>query len=103
MAIGDPPLDLVCRVRRDNVFMEIDGQLAGMDGNVDQELRRRGFMFMNQEQTPGVSTQLVMMELNEGNNNTRVACVATDNAGDTRRPNIFSPDAFITILSKYAD
>ena len=83
--------------------MEIDGELATLDDNVDQELRGRGFMFSGQvhNDTDGTSTFLVVMELNEGNNNTRVACVATDNVDDSRRPPIITPDAFITIAGNY--
>ena len=80
--------------------MEIDGQLAGLGGN-DEYLHGRGFMFNGQvhNETDGTSTQLVVMELNEGNKNTRVACVATDDAGSSRPP-IITSDVFITIIGK---
>ena len=86
------------------MYVEIDGRLAWF-GSDDEYLHGRGFMFNGQvhNDTDGTSTQVVVMELNEGNNNTRVACVATDDADGSRRPPITTPDAFITIIGKYVD
>ena len=107
VGVGDPPLELICRVRRENVYMEIDDIIVGLDDR-DDYLRGRGFMLMGQEynSTFGVSTQRVVMELTEGNNNTKVVCLAADNANSEAsrsRVDIVTPDVFITIIGKRAD
>ena len=91
-------LALTCSVRRENVFMEIDGLVTGHD---DPVLHARGFAYGAATQTAGVSTIQVTMELREGNNNTRIACLGTDSIGaGGRREDVFSPLVYITILSK---
>ena len=105
VGVGDPPLELICRMKRDNVYMEIDDIIVGLD-NRDDYLCGRGFMLMGQEHnlTFGVSTQRVVMELTEGNNNTKVVCLAADDAESSRsRVDIVTPDVFITIIGKRAD
>ena len=105
VGVGDPPLELICRLRRDNVYMEIDDQIVGL-GGADEFLRERGFMYMGQEHnlTFGFSTQRVVMELTEGNNNTKVACIGADNGNsEASRVDIITPDVFITIIGKRAD
>ena len=90
-------LNLTCSVRRDNVFMEIDGLLTDLN---DPELRARGFEHGPATRANGVSTIRVMMELREENNNTRIACFGSDTLRDGRREDIFSPSVTITILGK---
>ena len=87
------------------MYMEIDGRLAGF-GSDDEYLHGRGFMFMGQKhnETFGFSTQLVVMELNEGNNNTKVMCLGADDAVSSRsRIDIVTPDIFITIIGKWTN
>jgi hypothetical protein len=75
--------------------MEIDGLLTGLD---DENLRARGFTYSGQFHTEdGVRNQQVTMELREENNNTRVACLGRDD-NPTRRDDINSPTAYVTIL-----
>ena len=83
--------------------MEIDSNIVGLDNEQnDEDLRGRGFIFMGQEHnlTFGFSTQLVVMELTEGNNNTKVACIGADSGVATNRSrvDIITPDVFITII-----
>ena len=105
VGVGDQPLELICRLRRVNVYMEIDDIIVGL-GIRDENLRGRGFMFMGQvhNETFGFNTQRVVMELTEGNNNTKVVCIGADDTGDSRsRVDIITPDVFITIIGKRAD
>jgi hypothetical protein len=75
--------------------MEIDGLLTGFN---DEVLRARGFVYSGQIRTmDGVRHQQVTMELREENNNTRVACVGRDDH-PTRRDDVNSPVAYVTIL-----
>lgn len=76
--------------------MEIDGQIVGLNSDSYQKLRGRGFMFYGQDTNEnfGFSTQVVVMELNIGNNNTKVACIGADDTDGTRhRADIFTPNA----------
>ena len=79
--------------------MEINGQIVTL-GGADEFLRERGFMFMGQVHnlTLGFATQRVVMELTEGNNNTKVVCIGADDNSSRSRVNIVTPDVFITII-----
>lgn len=96
VGLGQATFNLTCRIRRENVGIEIDRLLVGFD---EIDLDGRGITVYPQTSVGSgndtVTTQLFSLEFIEINNNTIVACLGTDE-GFTN--DIASPDAFITIL-----
>lgn len=75
VGLGQDPVTLTCRVRGENIFLRVDGDL--FDHNTITDFRERGITFSNAQEVNGVITQSVTVTLSVENNNTEVICHAS--------------------------
>lgn len=66
---------LTCRVRGENIFLRVDGDI--FDHNNLGRFRDRGITFSNAVESNNVITQSVEVDSTETNNNTVVICYAS--------------------------
>ena len=72
VGLGQNSVTLTCRVRGENIFLRVDGDL--FNHNSISRFRDRGITFSNSQEINGVITQRVTVTPTAMNNNTEVIC-----------------------------
>lgn len=91
VGLNQDPLTLTCRVRGDNVFIRVDGDI--INHNTAMDFREKGITATNGIYNGVEITQRVTVELSVINNNTNIICHSTA----VNEPRADSEPGFIVI------